>query len=75
MRNISKVNYKLDLQNLLKEVKKNEGDCQKMLKSEKNLKEAMARKAAKILMDIKETEEELMVKQLIYLGKDKSNIR
>ena len=39
-----------------------------MLKSEQNLKEAMARKAAKILMDIKETEEELMVKQLIILG-------
>ena len=39
-----------------------------MLKSEQNLKEAMARKAAKILMDIKETEEQLMVKQLIILG-------
>ena len=39
-----------------------------MLKSELNLKEAMARKASKILIDIKETEEELMVKQLIILG-------
>ena len=56
------------MQNLLIEVQKNEADCQKMLKSEQNLKEAMARKAAKILMDIKETEEQLMVKQLIILG-------
>ena len=57
-----------ELQGTLKEVQKIETEAQRMLKSEENLKTSMARNASKICCDIKDMEEELMVKKLIVLG-------